>query len=59
MQSQSLLQKLDGAIYRIKMVEKERNEILDRIQVLQHEANELRQLIAVAEAKAEEILKSN
>ncbi len=59
MEETSLLQKLDGAVYRIKVVEKERNETIDRIRVLEKEANELRQLISMAEAKAEEILRSN
>ena len=59
MEEQSLLQKLDGAVYRIRVVEKERNETLDRIKQLEHEAGELRQLIATAEAKADEILRAN
>lgn len=57
MEPQSLLQKLDGAVYRIRVVEKERNDTLDRIQVLEREAVELRDVIATAEAKADEILK--
>lgn len=57
MEQQSLLQKLDGAVYRIRVVEKERNDTLDRIQVLEREAVELRDVIATAEAKADEILK--
>mgnify|MGYP001767055465 FL=1 len=59
MEQQSLLQKLDGAVYRIRVVEKERNDTLDRIQVLEREATELRQVIATAEAKADEILKAS
>ncbi len=59
MEDQSLLQKLDGAVYRIRVVEKERNETLDRIKLLECEANELRQLIAMAESKAEEILRAS
>jgi hypothetical protein len=59
MEQQSLLQKLDGAVYRIRVVEKERNEILDRIKQLEREAGELRQLISSAEAKADEILKAS
>jgi len=54
-----LLQKLDGAVYRIRVVEKERNETLDRIKQLEREAGELRQLISTAEAKADEILKAS
>jgi hypothetical protein len=57
MEPQSLLQKLDGAVYRIRVVEKERNDTLDRIQVLEREAGELRQVISTAEAKADEILR--
>jgi hypothetical protein len=57
MEQQSLLQKLDGAVYRIRVVEKERNDTLDRIQVLEREAGELRQVISTAEAKADEILR--
>jgi hypothetical protein len=59
MEQQSLLQKLEGAVTRIRVVEKERNETLDRIKVLEREAGELRQLIASAEAKADEILKAS
>jgi hypothetical protein len=59
MEEQSLLQKLDGAVYRIRVVEKERSETLDRIKQLEHEAGELRQLISMAEAKADEILKAS
>ena len=59
MEQQSLLQKLDGAVYRIRVVEKERNDSLDRIQMLEREASELRQVIATAEAKADEILKAS
>lgn len=58
MEEQSLLQKLDGAVYRIRVVEKERNETLDRIKQLEREAGELRQVIATAEAKADEILRA-
>ncbi|HWR69639.1 MAG TPA: hypothetical protein VN415_01075 [Dehalococcoidia bacterium] len=59
MEEQSLLQKLDGAVYRIRVVEKERNETLDRIKQLEREAGELKQLISTAEAKADEILKAS
>jgi len=59
MEEQSLLQKLDGAVYRIRVVEKERNETLDRIKQLEREAGELSQLISTAEAKADEILKAS
>lgn len=59
MEQQSLLQKLDGAVYRIRAVEKERNDTLDRIQVLEREAVELRDVIATAEAKADEILRGS
>jgi hypothetical protein len=59
MEPQSLLQKLDGAVYRIRVVEKERNDTLDRIQVLEREAGELRQVISTAEAKADEILRGS
>ena len=59
MEQQSLLQKLDGAVYRIRVVEGERNDTLDRVQVLEREATELRQVIAEAEAKADEILKAS
>lgn len=59
MEQQPLLQKLDGAVGRIREAEQERNETLDRIQVLEREATELRQVIATAEAKADEILKAN
>lgn len=58
MEQQPLLQKLDGAVYRIRVAEKERNDTLERIQVLEREAGELRQVIATAEAKADEILKA-
>jgi len=47
------------AVYRIRVVEKERNETLDRIKQLEREAGELRQLISTAEAKADEILKAS
>jgi hypothetical protein len=58
MEEQSLLQKLDGAVYRIRVVEKERNDTLDRIRQLEREASELKQLISTAEAKADEILRA-
>jgi len=58
MEEQSLLQKLDGAVYRIRVVEKERNETIDRIKQLEREAGELKQLISTAEAKADEILRA-
>lgn len=59
MEQQSLLQKLEGAVVRIRIVEKERNETLDRIKVLEREAVELKELIASAEAKADEILSAS
>ncbi len=58
MERQSLLQKLDGAVYRIRVAEKERNDALDRIRDLEHQAADLKQLIATAEAKADEILRA-
>ena len=48
MEQQSLIQKLEGVVTRIRVVEKERNETLDRIKMLEREAGELRQLIASA-----------
>lgn len=59
MEQQTLLQKLDGVVYRIRLADKERNDTLDRIKVLEREAGELRQLISSAEAKADEILKGS
>ncbi len=57
MEEQSLLQKLDGAVYRIRAVEKERDQTLERIQALERETGELKRLIATADAKADQMLR--
>jgi hypothetical protein len=54
---ESLLAKLEDAVARIKVLEREKNEALSRIQSLEREANELRGIISLAESKADEMLK--
>jgi hypothetical protein len=57
MAQESLLQKLDEAAGRTRLLEREKNEAMERIQSLEREASELRSLISLAEAKADEMLK--
>jgi len=71
MPQQTILQKLDEALSRVrslerdkeeavnrgKTLEQERDEALNRVRALEHETKELRGLIALAESKAEEILR--
>jgi len=57
MPQQTLLQKLDEALARVRLLEREKDEAITRSRSLEHDAKELRGLIALAESKAEEILK--
>ena len=57
MAQESLLQKLDEAAGRTRLLEREKNEAMERIQSLEREASELRNLISLAESKADEMLK--
>lgn len=71
MPQQTILQKLDEALSRVRLLEREReeasnrargleqekDEALNRISALEQETKELRGLIALAESKAEEILR--
>jgi hypothetical protein len=57
MAQESLLQKLDEAAGRTRLLEREKNEAMERIQSLEREASELRSLISLAESKADEMLK--
>lgn len=71
MPQQTILQKLDEALSRVRSLEREREEAsnrargfeqekeeaLNRIKALEQETKELRGLIALAESKAEEILR--
>ena len=57
MPQQTLLQKLDEALARVRLLEREKDEAITRTRSLEHDAKELRGLIALAESKAEEILK--
>ncbi len=71
MPQQSILQKLDEALSRVRSLEREReealnrasgleqekDEALNRVRALEQETKELRGLIALAESKAEEILR--
>ena len=57
MPQQTLLQKLDEALARVRLLEREKDEAITRARSLEHDAKELRGLIALAESKAEEILR--
>jgi hypothetical protein len=57
MAQESLLEKLDEAGGRIRLLEREKNEAMKRIESLEREASELRSLVSLAEAKADEMLK--
>jgi chromosome segregation ATPase len=57
MAQDSLLRKLDEALGRIRLLERERNETMAKLQSLEKEASELRSLISLAESKMDEILK--
>ena len=57
MAQESLLQKLDEAAGRTRLLEREKSETMKRIVSLEREASELRSLISRAESKADEMLK--
>ncbi len=59
MAQDALLRKLDEAVGRIRLMERERNEAMARIQSLEREAGDLRSLISLAESKADEMLKAS
>ena len=57
MAQQSLLQKLEEAASKARLLEREKSEAVAKIQALEREAGELRNLIFLAESKADEMLK--
>jgi predicted nucleic acid-binding Zn-ribbon protein len=57
MAQESLLQKLDEAAGRTRLLERENSEALKRIESLEREASEVRNMISLAVSKADEMLK--
>jgi hypothetical protein len=56
MHEASLLRRLDDAMGRVNLLERERNETRAKLASLELEVNELRNLICLAEAKLDEML---
>jgi hypothetical protein len=53
----ALLRRLDEAMGRVNLLERERNEATAKLQSMERDLNELKNLISLAKSKADEILK--
>ena len=59
MGQQALLQRLDEAASKARLLEDQKAEAVARIQELEREVGELKDLISLAESKADEMLEGN